>query len=47
MVDDVVPQFRWERPAGLSRREVEVLRLVARGPSNHDMARQLIPFGNG
>ena len=29
------------RPAGLSEREVEVLRLVARGASNRDVARLL------
>jgi HD-GYP domain-containing protein (c-di-GMP phosphodiesterase class II) len=32
---------RRERPAGLSEREVEVLRLLARGLSNRDMAEQL------
>ena len=32
---------RPERPAGLSRREVEVLRLLARGLSNRDMTEQL------
>jgi DNA-binding NarL/FixJ family response regulator len=36
-----VPRTRRERPAGLSQREVEVLRLLARGLSNRDMARQL------
>jgi ATP/maltotriose-dependent transcriptional regulator MalT len=46
MVDDRVPQVRRERPAGLSRREVEVLWLMARGLSNHDMARQLSVSGN-
>ena len=36
-----VPRTRRERPAGLSQREVEVLRLLARGLSNRDMAEQL------
>ncbi len=36
-----VPPVRRERPAGLSRREVEVLRLLARGLSNKEMAEQL------
>jgi HD-GYP domain-containing protein (c-di-GMP phosphodiesterase class II) len=36
-----VPPVRRERPAGLSEREVEVLRLVARGLSNRVMAEQL------
>ena len=36
-----VPRVRRERPAGLSEREVEVLRLLARGLSNRDMAQQL------
>ena len=36
-----VPHARRERPAGLSRREVEVLRLLARGLSNRDIAAQL------
>lgn len=36
-----VPHARRERPAGLSRREVEVLRLLARGLSNRDIAEQL------
>jgi HD-GYP domain-containing protein (c-di-GMP phosphodiesterase class II) len=36
-----VPRTRRERPAGLSRREVEVLRLLARGLSNKEMAEQL------
>lgn len=33
---------RRELPAGLSAREVEVLRLIARGRSNRDMARTLV-----
>jgi HD-GYP domain-containing protein (c-di-GMP phosphodiesterase class II) len=36
-----VPRARRGRPAGLSGREVEVLRLLARGHSNRDMAEQL------
>jgi HD-GYP domain-containing protein (c-di-GMP phosphodiesterase class II) len=36
-----VPRTRRERPAGLSEREVEVLRLLARGHANRDMAEQL------
>ena len=36
-----VPRARRERPAGLSQREVEVLRLLARGHSNRDLAEQL------
>jgi DNA-binding NarL/FixJ family response regulator len=36
-----VPRARRERPAGLSEREVEVLRLLARGLSNRVMAEQL------
>jgi DNA-binding NarL/FixJ family response regulator len=36
-----VPPIRRERPAGLSVREVEVIRLLARGFSNRDMAVQL------
>ena len=36
-----VPRVRRERPAGLSQREVEVLRLLARGLSNRDMAERL------
>jgi DNA-binding NarL/FixJ family response regulator len=34
-------RIRRERPAGLSDREVEVLRLLARGLSNRDMAERL------
>src|SRR5207248_9884408 len=33
---------RHEFPCGLSEREVEVLRLVARGRSNKEMAKELI-----
>jgi HD-GYP domain-containing protein (c-di-GMP phosphodiesterase class II) len=36
-----VPRVRRARPAGLSEREVEVLRLLARGQSNRDVAEQL------
>jgi DNA-binding NarL/FixJ family response regulator len=36
-----VPRTRRERPAGLSEREVEVLRLLVRGHSNRVMAEQL------
>ena len=36
-----VPPTRRERPAGLSQREVEVLRLLARGLSTRDMAERL------
>jgi DNA-binding NarL/FixJ family response regulator len=36
-----VPSIRRERPGGLSEREIEVLRLLARGLSNRDMAQQL------
>jgi HD-GYP domain-containing protein (c-di-GMP phosphodiesterase class II) len=36
-----VSPIRRERPAGLTQREVEVMRLVARGLSNRDMAEQL------
>ena len=37
-----VRRVRREWPAGLSNREVEVLRLLARGLSNREMARQLV-----
>jgi DNA-binding NarL/FixJ family response regulator len=36
-----VPRLRRERPAGLTEREIEVLRLLARGLSNRDMAERL------
>jgi len=36
-----VPRARRERPAGLSQREVEVLRLLTRGLSNKEMAERL------
>jgi DNA-binding NarL/FixJ family response regulator len=36
-----VPRARRDRPAGLSEREVEVLRLLTRGLSNRVMAEQL------
>ncbi len=36
-----VPKLRRERPAGLTGREIEVLRLLARGLSNRDMAERL------
>ena len=36
-----VSRARQERPAGLSRREVEVLRLLARGHSNREIGTQL------
>jgi HD-GYP domain-containing protein (c-di-GMP phosphodiesterase class II) len=37
-----VPRSRRQRPAGLSDRELEVLRLISRGLSNRDMAAQLV-----
>jgi HD-GYP domain-containing protein (c-di-GMP phosphodiesterase class II) len=36
-----VPAVRRTRPAGLSQREVEVVRLISRGLANRDMAEQL------
>jgi DNA-binding CsgD family transcriptional regulator/tetratricopeptide (TPR) repeat protein len=41
-VDDVNRLLGRTRPGGLSEREVEVLRLVAEGRSNHDIARALV-----
>jgi HD-GYP domain-containing protein (c-di-GMP phosphodiesterase class II) len=37
-----MPKTRLDRPAGLTGREIEVLRLLARGHTNRDMAEQLI-----
>ena len=36
------PRFRAPRPAGLTERQVEVLRLVAHGRSNPEIARELV-----
>ena len=36
-----VPRVRRERPAGLSQREIEVLRLLARGHSNRELSDRL------
>jgi ATP/maltotriose-dependent transcriptional regulator MalT len=41
-VDDVDRLPGRSRPGGLTEREVEVLRLVAEGRSNHDIARALV-----
>jgi DNA-binding CsgD family transcriptional regulator len=38
---DPTPRARPERPAGLSRRELEVLRLVASGRTSHEIAAEL------
>ncbi|MBV9895809.1 MAG: HD domain-containing protein [Chloroflexi bacterium] len=37
-----VSRVRMNRPRGISEREVEVLRLLVRGHSNHEMARRLV-----
>jgi DNA-binding NarL/FixJ family response regulator len=36
------PRIRVQRPAGLTDRQVQVLRLVARGRSNPEIARELV-----
>jgi ATP/maltotriose-dependent transcriptional regulator MalT len=41
-VDDLDGLLARPRPGGLTEREVEVLRLVAEGRSNHDIARALV-----
>jgi DNA-binding NarL/FixJ family response regulator len=41
-VDDVDRLLDRPRPGGLTEREVQVLRLVAAGRSNHDIARDLV-----